>query len=189
MTRYFPLQYRQLIRGVEGHLKAGLGAAADYVAVYRPLYMSVDGKMTHFNERTGGQWIRIIGNDGLRYEHAHTSERYQPGEYKAGDRIGTTGNTGEITDYPHLHTQIFDKNGKRLDPEEVFRGALMPPKQKEFQVTEKQFIDMMLPSTTSFWIERHPGQLPNIDDLVRDLRDVYHGGDMGKYMKTWMAGQ
>ena len=39
---------------------------------------------------------------------------------QTGQQIGVTGNTGTVTTGPHLHVQIFDAIGRRVDPEEYF---------------------------------------------------------------------
>ena len=56
-------------------------------------------------------------------------------------------------------------------------------------MTEKQWIDMALFGVILYWKEFHPGLNPDVDAIVRDLRDIYHGGDAAAYAKRWMAGQ
>lgn len=143
----FPLANRQLIRGAAAHLKAGLGVGADYVAVYVPLYAPVSGTTYLFgdDENTGGYWVGLRGDDGRDYQFAHMSDRRSPGRVNAGDIIGITGNTGTITTGPHLHVQIF-VNGKRVDPEQVFAGAVLPGAQED-DVTREQAIDLIYLAT------------------------------------------
>lgn len=113
----FPLRKRKLIRGCEAHIKAGLGCGADYEAEYTSLYAPFDGVATSFYGSQGGNWIRLwlLDNNKIEFSHLHSYTKL--GKVQEGDIIATTGNTGKITTGPHLHIQIFDKNGKRLDPE------------------------------------------------------------------------
>jgi hypothetical protein len=114
----FPLAKRKLIRGFQAHIKAGLGGAADYEANYIPFDIPFDGTVQTYYGPEGGNWLRLIRDDnGDKIELAHLSKyAIKSGHAKAGQLGGTTGNTGSITDYPHLHIQIL-RNGKRLDPE------------------------------------------------------------------------
>lgn len=114
----FPLKRRELIRGCKKHIMASLGCAADYVARYVTLYAPFDGTLTRFHGRQGGNWARLVRDNGDRLEFAHL-RRYigEPRQVKAGDKIAITGNTGLVTTGPHLHIQIFTKNGTRFDPE------------------------------------------------------------------------
>lgn len=114
----FPLKQRTLIRGALAHEKAGLGAAADYVADKDNLYLPFDGTITTYFGNQGGNWLRLNRADnGDQIEFAHL-ERFilTSGTHKAGELCAITDNTGEITTGPHLHIQIFRK-GVRLDPE------------------------------------------------------------------------
>lgn len=113
----FPLKSRKLIRGVEGHVKAGLSPAADYVASYTELYAPFDGVVEAYWGPEGGNWLRLTRPNGDAIEHAHLS-RYaiKSGMVREGQLVAITGNTGAITTNPHLHIQIL-RNGKRLDPE------------------------------------------------------------------------
>lgn len=114
----FPLKERILIRGAQGHLNAGLGIGADYRAKYVPFVIPFDGVVSTYWGKQGGNWLRLTRPNGDKIELAHLqSYAIKSGQAKAGQPGGVTGNTGEVTDFPHLHIQIIDKNGKRLDPE------------------------------------------------------------------------
>jgi hypothetical protein len=120
----FPLKERVLIRGAEGHLKAGLGVGADYRAKYQPFVIPFDGRVETYWGKQGGNWLRLIRPNGHRIELAHLqSYAVKSGVVEEGQPGGITGNTGEVTDFPHLHIQIFDKQGKRLDPEQYDWGS------------------------------------------------------------------
>lgn len=114
----FPLKNKILIRGVKEHLKAGLGAAADYRAVMEGFKIPFDGVAFRFREKTGGNWLRITRPNGDKVELAHlNSYLVSDGNVREGQNGGITGNTGTVTSGPHLHLQIINKAGKRLDPE------------------------------------------------------------------------
>lgn len=114
----FPLSKKILIRGVKEHIKAGLGAAADYEAVYVGFKIPFDGIAFKFKEEKGGNWLRITRPNGDRIELAHLSEYFvSDGQVREGQNGGITGNTGTLTTGAHLHIQVFDKKGNRLDPE------------------------------------------------------------------------
>jgi hypothetical protein len=116
----FPLQQRKLIRGASAHIAAGLGAAADYQANYVDLFLPFDGRIERFGGPSfeGGYWLRLIRPNGDKLEFAHLSKYLVAnGTYKAGTLVAHTGNSGTITSGPHLHVQIFNSAGKRLDPE------------------------------------------------------------------------
>jgi len=112
----FPLKIRKLIRGAEAHIKAGLGAGADYVADRDDLFAPFDGVIENYFGLQGGNWSRLKRPNGDNIEFAHLSKYYKVGPVKEGERIALTGNTGTITTGPHLHVQIL-RVGKRLDPE------------------------------------------------------------------------
>ncbi len=114
----FPLKDRKLIRGFQAHINAGLGGAADYKANYVPFVIPFDGKVETYWGDEGGNWLRLIRDNGDRIELAHLSKyAIKSGQAKEGQPGGITGNTGSITDYPHLHIQILNNKGQRLDPE------------------------------------------------------------------------
>ena len=113
----FPLRERKLIRGCKAHKNAGLGCGADYEADYVELYAPFDGRVDIWDGRQGGNWISFLRNNGDVIQFAHLDKYKAGGIVKEGDLIAITGNTGEITTGPHLHIQIKDKFGNRLDPE------------------------------------------------------------------------
>lgn len=114
----FPLRERKLIRGCKAHKNAGLGCGADYEADYVELYAPFDGRDDIWEGKQGGNWISFLRNNGDVIQFAHLDKYKAGGMVKEGDLIAITGNTGEITTGPHLHIQIKDKFGNRLDPED-----------------------------------------------------------------------
>jgi len=113
----FPLKTKKLIRGCQAHINAGLGCGCDYSASYVPFYVPFDGRATTFEDDKGGNWWELIRPNGDRIALAHLSQRTLVGDVKEGQQAGVTGNTGSLTSGAHLHLQIKNKNGTRLDPE------------------------------------------------------------------------
>lgn len=122
----FPLLKRKLILSYQGHIQQGRSGACDYKANYEALYAPTDGKLIKFDDKGGGQWLRLTLENGDRVEFAHLSERPILGKVKEGQQIGVTGNTGQTTSGPHLHLQVFNKQGKRVDPESYFFPINIP---------------------------------------------------------------
>lgn len=159
----FPLRDRQLIRGCLAHKKAGLGCAADYAANYVTLRIPVSGIVSTFNGSQGGLWLRLAGDDGLTYEFAHLSKYLiTQGRVDEATDVAITGNTGTITTGPHLHVQIKNSLGRRLDPEIVFANAAMP---QEDDMTEEQKVALLFPQMVTIWAQTHPR---------KDLGDAGH---------------
>ena len=118
----FPLKQKSLIRGAEAHVKAGLGIGADYEAKYVELYAPCNGEIETWQGKQGGNWLRITRPNGDKLEFAHISKYVKTsGPCMEGELIAITGNTGEVTDFPHCHVQIF-VDGVRFDPEKYFAG-------------------------------------------------------------------
>lgn len=73
--------------------------------------------------RSYGNYIDIQLPDGRIVRYAHLKDVFvKKGQtVKAGTKIGTVGNTGSVFsvtgDGSHLHLELIDKNGKKLDPE------------------------------------------------------------------------
>jgi len=155
----FPLKERKLIRGCEAHINAGLGCATDYEAIYQPLFAPFKGKVKHWSGRQGGNWLTLIRPNGDRLQFAHLSEYNTLGEVEEGDLIAVTGNTGKRTTGPHLHIQIKDKNGNRLDPEKYNWETTMILAKDE---TNKIW---MLPGDHRYWILDPPTLKRGIDSL------------------------
>src|SRR3990167_9718459 len=130
----FFLKQKKLIRGAEAHIKAGLGIGTDYEAKYVELYAPCDGEIETYFGKQGGNWLRITRPNGDKLEFAHLSKYIKTaGPCEEGELIAITGNTGEVTDFPHCHIQIF-VDGIRVDPEKYFEGVELkveePPKEK-----------------------------------------------------------
>jgi hypothetical protein len=164
----FPLRKRQLIRGCQAHINAGLGCAADYEANYAPFYIPFNGKVETYWGTEGGNWLRLIRPNGDKIELAHNSKyAIKPGDAVAGQLGGTTGNTGSITTRPHLHIQIFNKSGKRLNPETYDWGDYMNPNIK----TQKKGTELSINIPAQNWEDfvalcKYFGKDPNSIDTT-----------------------
>lgn len=194
----FPLEHRSLIRGCAAHIRAGLGCGADYEAAYVPLYAPIAGTVEKlYYGAQGGNWLWLSGDDGYSYQFAHLSQyAVKAGQrVDAGERIAVTGNTGNLTTGPHLHVQIL-KGLKRYDPEMIFAGAVLPGTPPPVPptppigdtMTEKQWVDLAVPSAILYWDHYHPGKDPDVTSIINDLRAVYRGGDAGELYRNWMKG-
>lgn len=115
----FPLKNKKIIRGCAAHIKAGLGCATDYVADYVELYAPFDGRADAWGGESfqGGNWLNLTRPNGDVIQLAHLSKYKAGGEVREGDLLAITGNTGKVTTGAHLHIQIKDRAGNRLDPE------------------------------------------------------------------------
>ena len=134
----FPLKVRQLIRGCQAHINAGLGCGSDHTAALNTdLFAPFDGTLERFSGVQGGNWVRIIRPNGDRIEFAHLNSYVKPvGPVKEGELIARTGNTGSVTTGPHLHTQIL-RNGVRLDPEKYMWDTVVVPTCEQQLAAEK----------------------------------------------------
>src|SRR5690606_31297796 len=72
-----------------------------------PAYAVRSGTVTRINSTSCGLGISLAGSDGANYTYCHFSAWSVPSgaTVSAGQRIGSTGNTGNSTG-PHLHLQI-----------------------------------------------------------------------------------
>ncbi len=163
----FPLRNRQLIRGCQAHINAGLLCAADYEANYITDYVPFDGVLQNYEGNEGGKWCRLTRPNGDKIEMAHHSKfLLKNSNVKAGQPMAITGNSGTITTRPHLHIQIINKLGKRLNPETYNWGQYMNPNVKTYKRGAEQGI--LIPASS--WDEylafcKMFGKDPNVIDV------------------------
>lgn len=119
----FLLDKKVLNRGCIEHKNAGLGCAADYEAYYDKLFAPFKTTITkiYYGEE-GGNWIWFNDSKGNSIQCAHLDKYLvkQGQVVEEGQQIGVTGNTGKITTGAHLHVQIIDPKGNRIDPVPYF---------------------------------------------------------------------
>lgn len=125
----FPIYKRKLIRGFNEHINSNLGGAADYTApIGTPIYSPFYGTIYQFHEEKGGTWIGIKREDGMRFEFAHLSKYAVVNGAKVvpGQLIAISGNSGTETTGPHVHHQIINAKGERIDPEHYYFATNIP---------------------------------------------------------------
>jgi murein DD-endopeptidase MepM/ murein hydrolase activator NlpD len=73
-----------------------------------PVVAPVAGRVEYRNGKVGGNAFYLHGVDGVTYYGAHLdTETAPPGNVKAGEQIGTVGNTGNAKGTtPHLHFEV-----------------------------------------------------------------------------------
>ncbi|WP_063000443.1 M23 family metallopeptidase [Nocardia jinanensis] len=64
-----------------------------------------------------GMWVRVLHDDGTTGVYGHVNDIYvsEGQRVNAGDVIATVGNRGQSTG-PHLHLEIWDQGGNKIDP-------------------------------------------------------------------------
>lgn len=96
-------------------------AGCDFAApTGTPIYANKDLTIVKSEYNNSGYGNMVVAQDanGNKYTFAHMNNRdVKPGDsIKAGDQLGNTGNTGKSTG-PHLHYEVTDANGKKIDPQ------------------------------------------------------------------------
>jgi murein DD-endopeptidase MepM/ murein hydrolase activator NlpD len=136
-----------------GHLHAGVDVMQDHGS---PITASMDGVIVKseaqggaLNARYGGTSGGIVTvkyANGMTAKYLHTSDQYSKDgpivkagqKVKAGDIIGRSGTAAGV---PHIHYELFDKHGKRMDPMEYHgwsqgKRILSPEERKAKQEAE-----------------------------------------------------
>lgn len=101
----------------------------DTAHVYDPLYSPVNGTVTRrWNDFGGGLSLEIKSGDMYWwFMHLSRAIRNIGDQIKIGDRLGTTGNTGNFTTGAHLHTQAMKGspgNHTAVDPLPLLRKGM-----------------------------------------------------------------
>lgn len=75
-----------------------------------------------------GQWVQIRHDDGSVATYGHIeSYSVRQGQFvQAGQQIATVGNRGQSTG-PHLHFEVWDPSGSKLDPIGWLKGRGVSP--------------------------------------------------------------
>lgn len=87
-------------------------------ALGAPIKSVADGTVVEAGPASGfGMWVRVLHDDGTTGVYGHVNDIYvaQGQRVKAGDVIATVGNRGQSTG-PHLHLEIWDQGGNKIDP-------------------------------------------------------------------------
>jgi murein DD-endopeptidase MepM/ murein hydrolase activator NlpD len=116
----------KFVRPAEGRLTSGYGArwgtthfGLDIAnRMGTPLVAAADGVVIEAGPASGfGLWVRVEHADGTVtvYGHMDTITVNVGEEVRAGDQIATMGSRGYSTG-PHLHFEVWDADGLKLDP-------------------------------------------------------------------------
>ncbi|MEU1985447.1 M23 family metallopeptidase [Nocardia sp. NPDC019395] len=115
-----------VVRPVAGAVSSGYGSrwgtthhGIDFAdTLGAPIKSVADGTVIEAGPASGfGLWVRVLHDDGTTGVYGHVNDMYvtQGQRVKAGDVIATVGNRGNSTG-PHLHLEIWDQNGNKVDP-------------------------------------------------------------------------
>jgi murein DD-endopeptidase MepM/ murein hydrolase activator NlpD len=83
-----------------------------------PIYAFTDGVVEEAGPASGfGLWVVLRHPDGTQSAYGHVNRMFvQKGQrVRAGDEIAEVGNRGQSTG-PHLHLEIWDADGAKLNP-------------------------------------------------------------------------
>ncbi|QIS08856.1 M23 family metallopeptidase [Nocardia arthritidis] len=121
-----PAPPQQAVRPVGGEISSGFGSRwgefhygldfADQLGA--PIHSVSSGTVIDAGPASGfGLWVRVKQDDGTTAVYGHVNEFYvHPGQrVNTGDVIATVGNRGNSTG-PHLHLEIWDPSGTKIDP-------------------------------------------------------------------------
>ncbi|MBH0777669.1 M23 family metallopeptidase [Nocardia bovistercoris] len=114
------------VRPVAGAISSGFGSRwgefhygldfADYLGA--PIHSVSNGTVIEAGPASGfGLWVRVLQEDGTTAVYGHVNDMLvNVGQkVRAGDVIATVGNRGQSTG-PHLHLEIWDQGGSKIDP-------------------------------------------------------------------------
>ncbi|MFC6009766.1 M23 family metallopeptidase [Nocardia lasii] len=121
-----PQAQAQAHRPVAGPISSGFGSrwgamhyGIDFAdALGAPIKSVSSGTVIEAGPASGfGLWVRVLQDDGTTAVYGHVNEMLvQQGQrVNAGDVIATVGNRGQSTG-PHLHLEIWDQGGAKMDP-------------------------------------------------------------------------
>lgn len=125
------------VRPVAGEISSGFGSrwgamhyGIDFAdAIGAPIHSVMGGTVIEAGPASGfGLWVRVAQDDGTTAVYGHVNDMFvQAGQrVNAGDVIATVGNRGNSTG-PHLHLEIWDAAGNKMDPMPwmVSKGVVM----------------------------------------------------------------
>lgn len=114
------------VRPVAGAISSGFGSrwgamhyGVDFAdTLGAPIHSVIGGTVIEAGPAQGfGLWVRVQQDDGTVAVYGHVNDMLvQTGQrVNAGDVIATVGNRGQSTG-PHLHLEIWDAAGNKMDP-------------------------------------------------------------------------
>lgn len=116
----------QAARPVAGPISSGFGArwgamhyGLDFAdSIGAPIKSVSSGTVIEAGPASGfGLWVRVLHDDGTTGVYGHVNDMLvsEGQRVNAGDVIATVGNRGQSTG-PHLHLEIWDQGGSKMDP-------------------------------------------------------------------------
>jgi murein DD-endopeptidase MepM/ murein hydrolase activator NlpD len=121
--------------GMTSYAKAGAYGGKphngiDFGISYASIFTAEDGKVIGSGDNgkyAYGKWIAIDHGDGLVTLYGHLSKKdvSKGDKVKKGEKIGTSGNTGNSTG-PHLHFSVFDKDTFETTESKIVDGLYIP---------------------------------------------------------------
>ncbi|RQH10411.1 M23 family metallopeptidase [Bradyrhizobium sp. RP6] len=133
-----------LHRGVDANYNVGPNGQQRVNLRHPALRSPVDGIVTNAGEGSAGR-IAIRDADGVSHELLHTHRQYVSigDRVVAGQMVGTMGNMGVREKYVesgdhHLHYQLIDAAGRRLNPQEYWDQRELPAPSPPVYVPEHQ---------------------------------------------------
>ncbi|MFE3542445.1 M23 family metallopeptidase [Nocardia sp. NPDC059177] len=117
---------QQSVRPVAGPISSGFGSrwgamhyGIDFAdSIGAPIHSVSSGTVVEAGPASGfGLWVRVLQDDGTTAVYGHVNEMLvtEGQRVNAGDVIATVGNRGQSTG-PHLHLEIWDQGGAKMDP-------------------------------------------------------------------------
>ncbi len=116
----------KIVKPTEGRFTSGFGArwgethfGIDIAnRIGTPIVSIADGTVVEAGTASGfGLWVRVQHTDGTTSVYGHVNDYVvRPGQkVKAGQLIAHLGNRGQSTG-PHLHFEIWDSEGRKMNP-------------------------------------------------------------------------
>ena len=82
-----------------------------------PIVAPAAGTVNQGVGKIGGNYFQLVAKDGTRYYGAHMGSFGKTGTVRAGDVLGTVGDTGDAAGGPpHLHFEIHPAGGAAINP-------------------------------------------------------------------------
>lgn len=148
---------------------------------------TVHSPVTGTVESVGGRYGTVGIRDGQgnlhQILHLHSQEPLRPGQpIQAGDPIGTMGGRGpnRADEFrQHVHYQVFDRNGRAIDPERFWNNRMVDaPTQPGTQLRSQRSEAM------ADGVLRLNDRGPEVQALQRSLNELGYRGRNGQPLET-----
>ena len=95
----------------------GMHEGTDIMAAYgTPVVAFTAGYWERMDNALGGIAGYIKGSNGWQAYYGHLQSAIASGPVGAGELVGTVGDTGNATGVPHLHLEMWDSGGAKVNP-------------------------------------------------------------------------